>query len=133
MKPLIAALMISAVSIPVMAAGGPSDAQIDAAFKKADPDNDGTVSWAEASRFGITKGSFMHANRDKDATLAKKEFVEALKYQFSRANSDKDGTLDRKEAAKAGIGKRVFDSSNRDKDDTLDFGEYVDALTAKAK
>jgi Ca2+-binding EF-hand superfamily protein len=133
MKTMIAALMISAVCVPALAAGEPSDAQIDAAFKKADPDNDGTVSWAEASKFGITKGSFMHANRDKDHTLDKNEFVEAIRYQFSRANSDKDGTLDRKEAAKAGIGTRVFDAANRDKDGTLDLAEYLAALTAKAK
>ncbi|MBS0448284.1 MAG: EF-hand domain-containing protein [Proteobacteria bacterium] len=115
------------------AAGEPTQAQIDAAFAKADPDHDGTVSRAEAMRFGISKAAFEHANPDKDGTLDKKEFVEAITWQFNHANPDKDGTLDPKEARKAGIkAKGAFEKADPDKDGTLDLGEYFEALTAQA-
>jgi Ca2+-binding EF-hand superfamily protein len=133
-KQILVAALVLCLSGVAYAADTPTDAQIDAAFKKADPDGDGTVSWAEARRFGISKAAFAHANPDKDGTLDKKEFVEAITWQFHHADPDKDGTLDPKEAHKAGVkGKKAFESANPDKDGTLDLGEYFDALTAQAK
>jgi Ca2+-binding EF-hand superfamily protein len=130
---MAASLMVAAAGA-AWAAGAPTEAQIDAAFAKADPDRDGTVSWAEAKRFGISKAAFEAANPDKDGTLDKKEFVAAISWQFEHANPDKDGTLDPKEAHKAGVKtKKTFESANPDKDGTLDLGEYFDALTAQAK
>jgi hypothetical protein len=41
-----------------------SDAQIDAAFAKADSDHDGTVTLTEATKFGITKSAFQKSNPD---------------------------------------------------------------------
>jgi hypothetical protein len=88
----------------------PSDTQVDAAFAKADAAKNGTVSLAEAKRFGISEAS------------------------FNKANPDKDGTLDQKEATKAGIKpKKTFDAANPDKDGTLDLSEYLNALVAQAK
>lgn len=135
MKPTLVALTLSLACAATLAAGGqPTPAQIDAAFKKADPDNDGTVSRAEASRFGITKAAFDQADPDKDGKLDRKEFLAAITYQFEKANPDQDGTLDRKEADKAGVkGKKTFDAANPDKDRTLDLAEYLDALVLKAK
>ncbi len=134
MKTLVTAALLSIASLSAFAAGEPTEAQIDAAFKKADPDSDGTVSWAEARKFGITKAAFTKANPDKDGTLDKKEFLAAIKYQFEHANPDKDGTLDHKEAAKAGIkSKKAFEAANPDKDGTLDMAEFLEALTIKAK
>lgn len=135
MKKLTTLLAASMFTLGAYAAGAqPAEAQIDAAFKKADPDADGTISWAEARKFGITKEAFHKANPDKDGTLDKKEFLAAITYQFEKANPDKDGTLDRKEAAKAGVkSKKAFDAANPDNDGTLDLAEYLEALTAKAK
>ena len=130
---LLFAVMVTSL-VAMAQAADPTDAQLDAAFKKADPDNDGTVNWAEARKFGITRAAFDHANPDKDGTLDKKEFLAAITYQFERSNADKDGTLDRKEAGKAGIkGKKTFDAANPDNDGTLDLAEYLDALRRQAK
>ncbi|MGJ7509449.1 EF-hand domain-containing protein [Variovorax sp. GT1P44] len=135
MKALLTAVATALVSLTALAAGGqPTEAEIAAAFRKADPDNDGTVSRAEAAKFGISRQAFDHANPDKDGTLDIKEFMAAVSYQFEKANPDKDGTLDRKEAANAGIkGKKTFDQANPDNDGTLDLSEYLRALTLKAK
>ncbi|MDM0110374.1 EF-hand domain-containing protein [Variovorax sp. J22R24] len=135
MKALMTAAMTAWMSLAAVAAGGqPSDAEIAAAFKKADPDNDGTVSRSEAAKFGIGRRAFDHANPDKDGTLDIKEFLAAVNYQFDKANPDSDDTLDRKEAAKAGIkSKAIFDRANPDNDGTLDRAEYLRALTLQAR
>lgn len=135
MKKLVIFVAASLLAVASHAAGAqPTESQVDAAFKKADPDGDGTISLAEARKFGISKAAFEKANPDKDGTLDKKEFLAAITYQFEKANPDKDGTLDRKEAAKAGIKKKeAFDAGNPDNDGTLDLAEYLAALTAKAK
>jgi Ca2+-binding EF-hand superfamily protein len=111
-----------------------TDAQIDAAFAKADTDKNGTLSQAEAKKFGITAKAFAAANPDKDGSLDRKELVAAIEYQFAAANPDKDGTLDAKEAHKAGVkSKKTFDAANPDKDGTLDIAEFLAALVAQAK
>ncbi|MEJ8850614.1 EF-hand domain-containing protein [Variovorax rhizosphaerae] len=135
MKVLMTALTVALIPLAALAAGDkPTDAVVAAAFKKADPDNDGTVSWAEARKFGITKAAFDQSNQDNDRTLDSKEFLAAITYQFQKANPDEDGTLDRKEAAKAGIkNKKLFDAANADNDGTLDLSEYIQALTLQAK
>jgi len=132
----LGAVMVAAATglMPMAHAADPTDAQIDAAFRKADPDNDGTVDRNEAHKFGITRAAFDHANPDKDETLDKKEFLAAVTWQFNQANPDNDGTLDRKEAQKAGIkSRKTFDAANPDKDGTLDPAEYLDALRRQAK
>lgn len=127
------ALAISA-SMAVAAGATLSDAQVDEAFAKADADKNGTVSLAEAKKFGITAAAFKKANPDKDGSLDKKEFAAAIVAQFEAANPDKDGTLDAKEASKAGVkSKKVFEAANPDKDGTLDIAEFLAALVAQAK
>jgi Ca2+-binding EF-hand superfamily protein len=138
MKQAVAVLGLTLASLSVMAAdeskGQITDARVDAAFKKADKDKNGTLSLTEAQQFGITKKAFEHANPDKDGSLDKKEFVAAVTYQFEKANPDKDATLDSKEAAAAGIkSKATFDKANPDKDGTLDLAEYLQALILTAK
>lgn len=128
-------LAIGASAGTAYAAGVELDAAtIDAAFAKIDPDNDGTVDWKEAQKFGLTKTAFTKANPDNDGTLDKKEFAVALKMQFDAANPDNDGTLDWKEAQKAGVkSKATFDAANPDKDGTLDLKEYLAAMLAQMK
>lgn len=135
MKHLLAfAVLAASTSVAIAADVTLTDAQIDAAFAKADLDKNGTLSLAEAKKFGITPKIFAKANPDKDGSLDKKEFADALAAQFAAANPDKDGTLDWKEAQKAGIkSKKTFEAANPDKDGTLDLAEYVAALVAQAK
>ncbi|MBA3595952.1 MAG: EF-hand domain-containing protein [Methylibium sp.] len=138
MKNTFACLVLCAASTAAFAADMAdmklTAAQIDAAFKVANPDNDGTVDMKEATKFGITKKAFEAANPDKDGTLDKKEFAAAIAHQFKQANPDNDGTLDPKEAKAAGIkSQKVFEAANPDKDGTLDIAEYLVALTNQAK
>jgi EF hand len=131
---IVFALLAVATSWAVAADVKLADAQVDEAFAKADADKNGTVSLAEAKKFGITAKVFAKANPDKDGSLDKKEFVAAIEAQFALANPDKDGTLDRKEASKAGIkSQSTFDAANPDKDGTLDIAEYLTALVKQAK
>src|SRR6478609_5848034 len=102
MKTTLLVVAVALWSMPAFAAD-PSAAQINAAFSKADVDKDGTVSQAEAMKFGITAQAFAKANPGKDGTLDKSEFVSAVRYQFEHADPDKDGTLNRKEAVSAGV------------------------------
>jgi hypothetical protein len=111
-----------------------TDAQIDAAFAKADIDKSGTVGLAEARKFGITLDMFRKADVDRHAALDKKGFAAAIRYQFAWANADHDDTLDWKEASKAGVkSKQIFDAADSDHDGTLDLAEYLAALVAQAK
>jgi EF-hand domain pair len=135
MKTFITLLALAASSTLALAADAKlSDAQIDAAFAKADLDKNGTLSLVEAKRFGITGKFFRLANPDLDSSLDKMEFVAAIEAQFKAANPDNDGTLDAREAAKAGVkNRRVFEAANPDKDGTLDIAEYLAALVAQAR
>ena len=129
----LVAIATAFLTTNAFADGTPTDAQVDAAMKKADADNDGTVSLAEARKFGISGDAFMHANPDKDGSLDAKEFLAAVTWQFDHSNKDKDGTLDKKEAGKVGVRTAAFDAADADKDGSLDLGEYLAALTAGAK
>jgi Ca2+-binding EF-hand superfamily protein len=133
MKITLLLVAVAFWSMPAFAAD-PSAAQVNAAFSKADTDKDGSVSQAEAMKFGITAQAFQKANPDKDGTLDKTEFVSAVRYQFEHADPDKDGTLSRKEAGTAGVKtNKTVNGANRDKDRTLDFSEYLHALTMQAR
>jgi hypothetical protein len=133
MKTTLLLVAVALWSMPALAAD-PSEAQINAAFSKADTDRDGTVSQAEAMKFGITAVAFAKANPDKDGTLDKTEFIGAVKYQFEQADPDKDGTLNHKEAMSAGVKTtKGVASANADRDGTLDLGEYLHALTMQAR
>jgi hypothetical protein len=136
MRKLAFALTLATLSCAAVATDTQqlTEAQTEVAFAKADTDKNGTVSMAEAKKFGISDKAFAVANPDKDGTLDKKEFAAALSYQFNQANPDKDGTLDWKEAHKAGVkSKKTFEAANPDKDGTLDPVEYVNALVLQAK
>jgi Ca2+-binding EF-hand superfamily protein len=134
-KQFLALCTLSLAATFAMAADAKlTDEQIDTAFAKADTDKNGTISRAEARKFGITTQAFDKANPDKDGSLDKKEFVAAIEAQFAAANPDKDGTLDKKEARKAGVkDTKAFDAANPDKDGTLDIAEFLAALIAQAK
>lgn len=133
MKTLLALVPLALAATFAHAAGATlTETQIDPAFAKADADKNGTVSLAEAKKFGISAKAFEAANPDKDGSLDKKEFAAAIEAQFLAANPDKDGTLDWKEAQKAGIkSKKTFEAANPDKDGTLDLVEFLAALTAQ--
>ena len=92
----------------------------DAAIKALDPDNDGTVSLAEAQA-GASK-VFASLNKDKDGTLDAKELGDRIDAAGIKvADPDNDGTLDEKEYAK--IVESKFKAADPDGDGTLDAKE----------
>jgi hypothetical protein len=130
--------LIAAIGFFLCAAVGAkaqlTDAQIDAAFAKADTDKSGTVGLSEARKFNITVDMFRKADVSKHAALDRKGFADAIRYQFAWANGNHGDTLDWKEASKAGVkSKKIFDAVDSDHDGTLDLAEYVVALTLQAK
>ncbi|PNG26939.1 EF-hand domain-containing protein [Methylocella silvestris] len=106
------ALCVGAFAFPAFSAT--------ANLKALDPDNDGTVSLAEAQAAGHKK--FLSLDPDKDGTLDAKEASTAV-HDFAAADPDKDGTVDAKEYA-AEI-EAAFKKADPDKDGTLDAAEFA--------
>ena len=106
-------ILISALSLA--ACGRSNDSA--AALKALDPDNDGTVSLAEAQA-GASK-VFASLNKDKDGTLDAKELGDRIDAAgIKSADPDNDGTLDEKEYAK--IVESKFKAADPDGDGTVD-------------
>lgn len=89
-------------------------------MKMLDPDNDGTVSLAEAQAAGAKK--FTALDPDRDGTLDAKE-AKGVLTDFSAADPDKDGTLDKAEYA-AQI-EAAFKAADPDSDGTVDAAEFA--------
>ena len=88
-----------------------------AALKALDPDNDGTIDFAEAQA-GATK-VFGTLDPDKDGTLDAKELAGRLdEAAIKAADPDADGTLDPKEYA--AVVEAKFKAANPDNDGTID-------------
>jgi Ca2+-binding EF-hand superfamily protein len=103
--------------IALWLAGCGRSTHADAALKALDPDNDGTVSLAEAQA-GATK-EFAKLNPDNDQTLDAKELSGLLDAAAVKtADPDNDGTIDAKEYAAIVADK--FKAADPDNDGTLD-------------
>jgi opacity protein-like surface antigen len=75
----------------------------EAKFAKLEKDNDGTLDKKEVKGLGVTDADFKQADPDKDGTLDKAEYLTIVEARFKAANPDNDGTLDLKELkSKAG-------------------------------
>lgn len=135
MKSLFTLAALSLTSALALAADlAITDAQLEPAFAQADLDKNGTVSLAEAKKFGMNKKAFTVADPDKDGSLDKKEFAAAIVTRFKSVDPDNDGTIDTKEARKAGLkDKAAFTAADPDKDGTIDLPEYLVALTVAAQ
>lgn len=69
-----------------------------AKFDALDPDKDGTIDKKEA-KGTVSKAGFKAADPDKDGTISKDEYLAAVTATFKKADKDGDGTLDAKELA----------------------------------
>jgi Ca2+-binding EF-hand superfamily protein len=118
--------LIGSVALAVALAGAPALAKENKVLKALDPDNDGTVSLAEAKTAAgalfdklnkdsdntldakelkghLSKKDLEAADPDKDGTLTKDEYLAVVEARFKAADPDNDGTLDAKELdSKAG-------------------------------
>jgi len=98
-----------------------------AAFKKADKDNDGTLTRDEAKALPRVAKNFDQIDTDKDGTVSldeiyasakkvAKEMEEQDKARFDAADKDHDGTLDRDEAKVFPRISQNFDKIDANKD-----------------
>jgi hypothetical protein len=98
----------------------PAFADVSAALKALDPDNDGTIDLPEAQ--AGAKKTFAKLNPDDDGTLDAKELTGILdEAAIKAADPDNDGTLDEKEYAT--VVEAKFKAANPDDDGTIDAAE----------
>ncbi|HTO45583.1 MAG TPA: EF-hand domain-containing protein [Burkholderiales bacterium] len=112
--------------------------KLDAAFKAADKDNDGTLDKQEAKALPRVAKNFDAIDADKDGTVSMDEikaFMKQAKHEgaaaFKKADADNDGTLDKEEAkAMPGVAKN-FDAIDTDHDGTVSMDEIKAFMNAK--
>ena len=115
---------------------------LDAAFKKADKDNDGTLDKNEAKAMPRVSRNFDAIDSDKDGTVSMDEIKAAMKQAkktmhekgqaaFKKADADNDGTLDKEEAKAMPRVAKNFDAIDTDKDGTVSMDEIRAFMKAK--
>lgn len=111
--------------------------KLEAAFKAADKDNDGTLDKEEAKAMPRVAKQFDKIDADKDGTVSLEEIGAAMKShdmmgkgmhgkgkaRFDAADKDKDGTLDKEEAKAMKHVAEHFDAIDADKDGTVSLDE----------
>jgi EF hand len=65
----------------------------EARFDSLEKDNDGTLDKKEISSAKVDKKTFKKADPDNDGTLSKEEFLSIVKTRFEAADADHDGTV----------------------------------------
>src|SRR5262245_33572835 len=119
-RKLILGMMAAGLGLGGMSPAMAAAARRSRAMAALDPDNNGTVSLAEAKKGGaavfdrldrgrkgvanrrelggrVTPAEFAAADPDKDGTLTKEEYLTVVERRFKAADPDNDGTLDEKE------------------------------------
>jgi Ca2+-binding EF-hand superfamily protein len=115
--------------------------RLEAAFKKADADNDGTLTREEARAMPRVEKNFDAIDTDKDGTVSLKEIRASMKKaaesiheravaRFKAADRDGDGTLTKDEAKALPRVEKNFDAIDADKDGTVSEQEIHDYMKA---
>ena len=126
----ITTLMLAALcGLPNVSFAGKAD-KLEAAFKKADKDNDGTLDKDEAKAMPRVSKNFDAIDTDKDGTVSMDELKASMKHAhakgeaaFKKADTDSDGTLDKSEAKAMPRVAKNFDAIDTDKDGTVSMDE----------
>jgi Ca2+-binding EF-hand superfamily protein len=139
----LGALMTCAVLMAphALAADQPGD-KLEAAFKKADADNDGTLTRDEAKSMPRVAKHFDAIDADKDGTVSLDEIRASMKQmakamhdraveRFKAADKDNDGTLTKDEAKSLPRVAKNFDAIDADKDGTVSEQEIHDYIKAQ--
>ena len=115
--------------------------KLEAAFKKADADNDGTLTKTEAKSMPRVAKHFDAIDADKDGTVSLAEIRASMKKakemhdsaveRFKSADKDKDGTLTKDEAKALPRVAKNFDAIDTDKDGTVSEKEIHDYMKAQ--
>ena len=143
---LITLSILSAAGLAVaLPAGAMHHDKLEAAFKSADKDGDGTLDKEEAKAMPQVAKNFDALDTDKDGTVSMAEVMagakgkmkgkardmrermksmhEAGKEKFAAADKDGDGTLDKEEAKAMPRVAADFDKIDADKDGTVSMEE----------
>ena len=138
---LASTLAVAAVVMAPCAALADRHDKLEAAFKKADKDNDGTLDKEEAKAMPRVAKHFDAIDADKDGTVSldevkasmKKTMHEKGKTAFGKADKDSDGTLDKEEAKAMPRVSKNFDAIDTDKDGTVSMEEIHTFMKAQHK
>jgi Ca2+-binding EF-hand superfamily protein len=131
---LTSALTLAALLALPGATFAEDTSKLEAAFKKADGDNDGTLDKTEAKAMPRVSKNFDALDTDKDGTVsmqeikagmahAKQAMKEESEAKFKKADTDNDGTLDKAEAKAMPRVAKNFDAIDTDKDGTVSMEE----------
>ncbi|HKB81847.1 MAG TPA: EF-hand domain-containing protein [Burkholderiales bacterium] len=132
----------AALMAPATFAADQSGSKLEAAFKKADTDNDGTLTKGEAKAMPRVAKNFDAIDADKDGTVSLDEIRTSMKQaskamheraveRFKSADKDNDGTLTRDEAKAMPRVAKYFDAIDADKDGTVSEQEIHDYMKAQ--
>jgi Ca2+-binding EF-hand superfamily protein len=140
---------IAAAVAALFLAAGPALAdqhhtKLEAAFKGADKDSDGTLDREEAKAMPRVARNFDAIDSDKDGTVdlneikasmqkAGKEMHRKGEAAFKRADKDNDGTLDKEEAKAMPRVAANFDAIDADKDGTVSREEIHNYMRGRKK
>jgi Ca2+-binding EF-hand superfamily protein len=142
----LAALMTAAALLaPVAHAVDLAESRLEALFKKADTNNDGTLTKEEAKAMPRVLKNFDAIDTDKDGTVSLDEIRAAMAKarkggkdmhaqaveRFKAADKDNDGTLTKEEAKAMPKVAKNFDAIDADKDGTVSEQEVHDFMKAQ--
>jgi Ca2+-binding EF-hand superfamily protein len=139
---LTAAVALSVlIAMPAVALAD-SASRLEAKFKKADKDSDGTLTKDEAKTMPRVAKNFGMIDADKDGTVsldeiktamgsAKKKMHDKGEAAFKKADKDSDGTLTKDEAKAMRRVAKNFDAIDADKDGTVSLDEIHAFMKAK--
>lgn len=142
------ALFVALLLLPAFALAESADKtgerkhQLKEQFKKADKDNDGTLTKEEAKAMPHVAKHFKEIDTDKDGTVSMDEIRAFMKShkddahkrggeRFKKADKDNDGTLTKEEAKAMPHVYKNFDAIDTDKDGTVSLEEVHNFMKAK--
>jgi Ca2+-binding EF-hand superfamily protein len=136
--------LAAALALPGSSFADDHAARLDAAFKAADKDNDGTLTKEEATAMPRVAKNFDAIDTDHDGTVSMDEIKAAMKQAkqtmhekgkaaFAKADADHDGTLDKEEAKAMPRVAKNFDAIDIDHDGTVSMDEIHAFMKAQHK
>ncbi|HTS53078.1 MAG TPA: EF-hand domain-containing protein [Burkholderiales bacterium] len=136
--------LAAVLALPGVSFADDHAAKMEAAFKAADKDNDGTLDKEEAKAMPRVAKHFDAIDTDHDGTVSMDEIKASMKHAvkamhekgeaaFKNADADHDGTLDKEEAKAMPRVAKNFDTIDADHDGTVSMDEIHAFMKAQHK